>query len=62
MHSIVHLTFFLLNSETVITCAESLALHIFHQVDEGESDPARLADSAILSLLRWRSEVQGRES
>jgi hypothetical protein len=29
-----------------------LALHIFHQVDVGESDPARLADSAILSLLR----------
>jgi hypothetical protein len=29
-----------------------LALHIFHQVDDGESDPARLADSAILSLLR----------
>jgi hypothetical protein len=29
-----------------------LALHIVHQVDDGESDPARLADSAILSLLR----------
>jgi hypothetical protein len=31
-----------------------LALHIIRQVDDGESDPARLADSAILSLL-WRS-------
>ncbi len=29
-----------------------LALHIIRQVDDGESDPARLADSAILSLLR----------
>ena len=29
-----------------------LALHILHQVDDGESDAARLADSAILSLLR----------
>jgi hypothetical protein len=29
-----------------------LALHILDQVDDGESDPARLADSAILSLLR----------
>src|SRR5262245_66528026 len=29
-----------------------LALHIFHQVDVGESDPARLADSAISSLVR----------
>jgi hypothetical protein len=31
----------------------NLALHIIRQVDDGESDPARLADSAILSLLRW---------
>src|SRR5262245_51595254 len=30
-----------------------LALHIIRQVDDGESDTARLADSAILSLLRW---------
>jgi hypothetical protein len=30
-----------------------LALHIIRQVDDGESDPARLADSAILLLLRW---------
>jgi hypothetical protein len=29
-----------------------LALHIIRQVDDGESDPARLTDSAILSLLR----------
>jgi len=29
-----------------------LALHIIRQVDDGESDRARLADSAILSLLR----------
>jgi len=29
-----------------------LALHIIRQVDEGESDPTRLADSAILSILR----------
>ena len=28
-----------------------LALHIIHQVDDGESDPARLAGSAIFSLL-----------
>ena len=31
-----------------------LALHIIQRVDEGESDPVRLADSAILSIL-WRS-------
>jgi len=30
-----------------------LALHIIRQVDDGESDSARLADSAILSLRRW---------
>jgi hypothetical protein len=29
-----------------------LALHIIHQVDDGEYDPARLADSAILSVLQ----------
>ena len=29
-----------------------LALHIIHRVDDGESDPTRLADSAILSLVR----------
>ena len=29
-----------------------LALHIIRQVDDGESDPARLADSALLSSLR----------
>jgi hypothetical protein len=28
-----------------------LALHIIRHLDEGESDPTRLADSAILSLL-----------
>ena len=29
-----------------------LALHIIRQVDDGESDPTRLADSAIFSVLR----------
>jgi hypothetical protein len=29
-----------------------LALHIIAQVDDGESDPTRLADSAIVSALR----------
>jgi hypothetical protein len=29
-----------------------LAMHIIHQVNDGESDPTRLADSAILSVLR----------
>ena len=29
-----------------------LAMHIIRQVNDGESDPARLADSAILSVLR----------
>ena len=29
-----------------------LALHIIRQVDDGETDPTRLADAAILSLLR----------
>ena len=29
-----------------------LALHIIRQADDGESDPARLADSALLSSLR----------
>jgi len=28
-----------------------LALQIIHQVDDGESDPARLAHSAILSFV-----------
>jgi hypothetical protein len=28
-----------------------LALHIIREVDSGESDPRRLADSAILSVL-----------
>jgi hypothetical protein len=28
-----------------------LALHIIHQIDDGESDPTRLANSAISSLL-----------
>ena len=28
-----------------------LALHIIRQVDDGESDPTRIADSAILSIL-----------
>jgi len=28
-----------------------LALHIIRHLDDGESDPTRLADSAILSLL-----------
>ena len=28
-----------------------LALHIIRHLDEGESDPTRLANSAILSLL-----------
>jgi hypothetical protein len=28
-----------------------LALHIIRQIDDGESDPTRLANSAILSLL-----------
>jgi hypothetical protein len=27
-----------------------LALLIIHQIDEGESDPTRLADAAVLSL------------
>src|SRR5262245_55975976 len=30
-----------------------LALHIIHQVDDGESDPIRLANSALFSLLFW---------
>jgi hypothetical protein len=29
-----------------------LATHIIRQVNDGESDPTRLADSAILSVLR----------
>jgi hypothetical protein len=29
-----------------------LALHIILQIDEGESNPTRLADSAILSIRR----------
>jgi hypothetical protein len=29
-----------------------LALHIIRHIDDGESDPRRLADSAILSVLR----------
>jgi hypothetical protein len=29
-----------------------LALHIIRDVDDGESDPTRLADSAVLSLVR----------
>jgi hypothetical protein len=29
-----------------------LALHIIRHVNDGESDPTRLADSAILSILR----------
>jgi hypothetical protein len=29
-----------------------LALHIVRHVNDGESDPTRLADSAILSVLR----------
>jgi hypothetical protein len=29
-----------------------LALHIMHQVDDGENDPTRLAGSAIFSVLR----------
>jgi hypothetical protein len=29
-----------------------LALHIIRHVDDGESDPTRLADSAVLSLVR----------
>jgi hypothetical protein len=29
-----------------------LALHIIRRVDDGESDPTRLADSAVLSLAR----------
>jgi hypothetical protein len=29
-----------------------LALHIIREVNDGESDPTRLADSAILSVLR----------
>ncbi len=28
-----------------------LALHIIRQIDDGEIDPTRLANSAILSLL-----------
>jgi len=28
-----------------------LALHIIRQIDDGESDPTRLADSALFSLL-----------
>jgi len=31
-----------------------LALHIIRQVDNGESDPTRLVNSAILSLL-WKA-------
>ena len=31
---------------------KKLALHIIHQVDDGESDPTRLADSAISSVLQ----------
>jgi hypothetical protein len=31
-----------------------LALHIMRRVNDGESDPVRLADSAILSVL-WQS-------
>jgi hypothetical protein len=30
---------------------KKLAMHIIHKVDDGESDPTRLADSAVLSLL-----------
>ena len=29
-----------------------LALHIIRRIDDGESDPTRLADSAVLSLVR----------
>jgi hypothetical protein len=29
-----------------------LALHIIRHIDNGESDPTRLADSAILSIMR----------
>ena len=30
-----------------------LALHIIHDLDEGESDSSRLADSAVLSVLGY---------
>ena len=34
-----------------------LALHIIRHIDDGETDPTRLADSAILSIL-WRHRRQ----
>jgi hypothetical protein len=30
-----------------------IALHIIHEIDDGESDPMRLAHSAVFSLLLW---------
>ena len=30
---------------------QKLALHIMHQVDDGENDPTRLAGSALFSVL-----------
>jgi hypothetical protein len=47
--STAHTIFFALDSGTAITC--ELALHIIREADSGESDPRRLADSAILSVL-----------
>jgi len=30
-----------------------LALHIIREINDGESDPTRLAHSAVFSLLLW---------